>query len=194
MTTTYERPPTPAEYLVRERAAAYKSEYYGGEVVAMGGASRAHDRITTALLVSLVGQLRGRPCEVFSSDVRVRIREASAYVYPDLSVVCGEAQWADRELDMLLNPTVVLEVLSPSTERIDRGRKADAYHRLDSLREYVLLAQEAPRAEVYRREPDGTWGCQIVLGLDGTLELASIGCTLPMAEVYERVFGPAARA
>jgi Uma2 family endonuclease len=193
MTTTYERPPSPAEYLVRERAAAYKSEYYGGEVVAMGGASRAHGRIVTALLVSVVGRLQGRPCDVFSSDIRVRIREAAAYVYPDLIVVCEEAQWADGRFDVLLNPTVVVEVLSPSTERLDRGRKADAYRRLPSLREYVLLAQDAPRAEVYRREPDGAWACEVVQGLDGTLRLASIGCTLPMAEVYERVFGPGAR-
>jgi Uma2 family endonuclease len=193
MTTVYERPLTPAEYLVRERAAEYKNEYFAGEVVSMSGASRRHVRIVTDLARHLGFQLAGGPCEPFVADMRVRILAVDAYVYPDVAIVCGEARFEDRYLDTLLNPAVLVEVLSPSTERLDRGRKAAAYRELPGLQEYALIHQDEPCAEVYRRTPEGTWACEVVRGLDGTLSFPSVECAVSMAEVYERVFGPRAR-
>jgi Uma2 family endonuclease len=192
MTTVYE-PITPTEYLVRERVAASKSEYYAGEVVAMAGASRTHVRIVTSLARHLGNRLHCGPCEPFVADMRVGITGAGAYVYPDVAVVCGEPQFEDPALDTLVNPTVLIEVLSATTERLDRGRKAQAYRALPTLREYVLVAQDRPRMEVYTREQDGAWSTEVLQGLDGVLALRSLKIEVPLAAVYERVF-PAARA
>jgi Uma2 family endonuclease len=192
VTTVYE-PITPTQYLVRERAAASKSEYYAGAVVAMAGASRTHVRIVTSLARHLGNRLAGGPCEPFVAAMRVGITGAGAYVYPDVAVVGGEPRFEDPALDTLVNPTVLIEVLSSSTERLDRGRKAQAYRALPTLREYVLVAQDRPRVEVYGRGDDGTWEREVRQGLADVLPLRSLGLEVPLAAVYERVF-PAADA
>lgn len=178
---------TEAEYLAFERASDIRHEYLDGHVYAMTGASRAHNLISTYTAASLINQLRGRPCEVYASDMRVRVSATGLYTYPDVTVVCGNPQFADSALDTLLNPVLVIEVLSPSTESYDRGKKFQHYRQLESLREYVLISQDSPRIERFLRQDDGTWLLTDAAGLDASLELASVACTLALAEVYEKV-------
>ncbi len=178
---------TETEYLEFERASELKHEYLYGEVFAMSGASEAHNLICTSTSFTLYGQLRRRSCKVYQSDMRVRVKATGIYTYPDLSIVCGEAQFMDDALDTLINPTILIEVLSPSTERYDRGRKFQQYREIASLREYVLIAQDSPRIERFLRKDDGKWELSDAKGLDAKIELPSIGCTLALAEVYEQV-------
>jgi Uma2 family endonuclease len=178
---------TPEAYLEFERASEMKHEYFGGEVFAMTGASRNHNRIVANMLASLHGQLRKRPCEVYPSDMRVKTRSTILYTYPDISIVCGEPQFEDEVLDTLLNPTVIIEVLSPSTERYDRGRKFQHYRTLLSLQEYVLIAQDSYRIERYLRQPNDEWLFSDFTAINSTLELTSIQCQLALADVYEKV-------
>lgn len=178
---------TEAEYLAFERASDIRHEYLDGHVYAMTGASRAHNLISTYTAASLINQLRGRPCEVYASDMRVRVSATGLYTYPDVTVVCGNPQFADSALDTLLNPVLVIEVLSPSTESYDRGKKFQHYRQLESLREYVLISQDSLRVERFLRQDDGTWLLTDAAGLDASLELASVACTLALAEVYEKV-------
>ncbi len=172
------------EYLVRERAARYKSEYRQGRMVAMTGASRQHNRITVDLTAVLSTQLRDRPCEVFVSDMRVKVRAAGLYTYPDVVALCGPAEFEDE--DTLLNPALIVEVLSPSTESYDREEKFAAYRTLDSLREYVLIAQDRMHVERWVREDD-LWHATAREAPDAVLELTSIGCAVPLREIYRRV-------
>jgi Uma2 family endonuclease len=180
---------TPAEYLALERRAETRSEYHDGQIVAMAGASREHNAIVfdTVAVISL--QLRGRPCEGYANDMRVWIPAHRVYVYPDIVIVCGEPEFEDAEVDTLLNPTVIIEILSSSTERYDRGRKFAQYRTLPSLREYLLIAQDEYRIDYYRREGDGNWFIGEAQGRDATLTLA-IGCTLALADIYERITLP----
>ena len=177
---------SPQEYLALERAAEYKSEYLGGQIYAMTGASRQHNRITVNLTRELGTQLRGRPCEPFAGDMRVKVGPAGAYLYPDLMVACGEPRFEDAELDTLLNPMVIVEVLSPSTELYDRVKKFALYRRSETLQEYVLVAQEAMRVECFRRQGD-VWIFSAISGADDVLRLESVGCELPLRAIYERV-------
>jgi Uma2 family endonuclease len=177
---------TEAEYLEFERQSELKHEFLGGEIFAMTGASRAHNLISVSTSVTLYNQLRSRDCEVYPGDMRVKIQATGLYTYPDISVICGSPELNDDRLDTLLNPTVIIEVLSPSTERYDRGRKFQHYRELKSLQEYVLIAQDSPRIERYLRQDDG-WQFTDVKGLDSQLELTSIGCTLKLTDVYEKV-------
>ena len=143
---------TPAEYLVRERAAEYKSEYVNGFIVAMTGASRAHNVITANVGGEVRVQLKGRPCEVYIAGMRVKVSLTGAYRYPDIVVACGDIAFEDAELDTLLNPVLIVEVLSPTTEAADRGEKFAHYRRLASLQEYLLVAQDVPRIEQFVRQ------------------------------------------
>ena len=178
---------TAADYLVLERQAETKSEYLNGCIYAMSGASRSHNRITVNLTSALHAQLKRKPCEPFSGDMRVKVSPTGLYTYPDLVVVCGKEQFEDTHLDTLLNPTLIIEVLSDSTEAYDRGRKFEHYRHLDSLIEYVLIAQHRPHVESYRRQPDHQWLLTECHGLEGTLRLQSIDCDLALAEVYDKV-------
>lgn len=180
-------------YLVRERQAQQKSEFWDGEVVSMAGAPDLHGAITTNVGANLYVQLAGRGCRVYQSDMRVQVEQANAYVYPDVVVACGERQFADRRSDVLLNPTLLVEVLSPSTERHDRSRKARAYRGIASLREYVLISQKATLVECYRREDGGEWASTVLQRLDDVLHLDSVGCALPLSAIYRDVF-PAAES
>jgi Uma2 family endonuclease len=183
------------EYLAFERQAETKHEYLDGEVFAMTGASRRHNRLAANLALMLGLQLRGRPCELYIADMRVRVAATGLYTYPDLVVVCGEPRFGDAELDTLLNPTLLVEILSPSTEATDRGRKFAHYRRLDSLAEVLLIAQDRVAVEHYSRrpaQPEAGWHLAEAMQLEDRLVLASIGCELPLAEVYERVLGDTA--
>jgi len=181
---------TPTEYLRRERSALLKSEYRDGQVVAMTGASRPHNLIAGNVFGELRQQLRGEPCEVYVADMRVKVDEAGLYTYPDVVAACGEIRFDDDNTDTLLNPILVVEVLSRSTEAYDRGDKFAHYRRLDSLQEYLLLAQDRVRAEHYVREGD-RWVLTELSVLDDVLTLPSIGCRVRLADVYEGVELPA---
>ena len=178
---------TPQEYLALERKAEYRSEYLAGEIFAMSGASRQHNLIAGNVFASLHGQLRNRPCEVYMGDMRVKVNQTGLYTYPDVVALCGEPQFDDAQRDTLLNPAVIIEVLSPSTEAHDRGGKFGHYRKLDSLREYLLVAQEEPHIEHYVWQSDNQWLLSEAYSLQATVQLPSISCTLVLAEVYEKV-------
>ena len=180
---------TPEQYLALDRKTEYRSEYRDGFIVAMSGASREHNLIALNLGAELRSQLRDRPCETYVRDMRVRVRSGGPYAYPDVVVVCGEAQFEDEELDTLLNPTVIVEVLSPTTEAYDRGQKFARYRRLPSLREYVLASQDRMLIERYARQ-DETWVLTEFSDPDDVLTLPSIGCEVPLREIYARVTFP----
>ncbi len=183
---------TVAEYLAIERRAEFKSEFYDGEMFAMAGASREHNRVTENLSIELGGRLRGGPCQSFSRDLRVRIKRTGLYCYPDLVIVCGEPEYAEEDKDTLVNPRVVFEVLSPSTERYDRTTKFRHYKQLPSVEEYVLVAQDEPWCERFVRQADGSWAQVEFAGLEAVLELKSVPVAVPLADVYARVTFPPA--
>lgn len=178
---------TPEEYLARERQADHKSEYLQGTITAMVGTSRAHNLIVWNVLASLHGQMRGRACEAYGPDMRVKVSPTGLYTYPDVVALCSEAQLEDAQQDILLNPSTIVEVLSPSTEAYDRGARFAHYRTLAALQEYVLIAQNTPRVELYERQPDARWLLTAVESLAAAVTLPSIGCVLTLAEVYERV-------
>lgn len=178
---------TPEDYLAIERKAEQKSEYYDGQMFAMSGVSRQHDRIEGQLYLLVGNHLRGRDCEWFTSAMRL-LTPTGLFTYPDMSVVCGEAQFTDSSVDTLTNPVLLVEVLSPITEAYDRGRKAAWYRAIPSLREYLLIAQDCPEVDLFRRGQDGVWTVLDAAGLDASIELVSIGCTLRLRELYGRVF------
>ncbi len=180
-------PLTPAEYLKIERAAEFRHEYFNGEMFAMFGGSPQHSLIKMNVGGELRDQLKGRPCTAFDSDLRIRVSPAGLYTYPDISVVCGELEFDDDQGDTVLNPVLLVEVLSDSTEAYDRGKKFEHYRRIASLREYVLISQKSPTIERYLRNPDETWTLTAVIGLDASIHLPTLDVTLPLVEVYDRV-------
>ncbi len=180
---------TPAEYLALERKAAYKSEYLNGFIYAMAGATREHNLIAVNLSRELSSALRHRPCEVYAGDMRVRVSDTGLYTYPDVVAVCGGPRFEDGELDTLVNPTVIIEVLSPSTEAEDRGSKFAHYRRLESLREYVLVAQDRMMVERFTRQGE-QWVLTEYRRGDESLRLASIECGIPLGEIYAKVMLP----
>jgi len=182
---------TPEEYLAIERKAEYKSEYFNGEMFAMAGASERHVLIVTNVVAELRGQLRRRPCTVYSTDLRVRVSPAGLYTYPDVVVVCGQAQFADDQKDTLLNPTLIVEVLSESTKDYDRGGKFEHYRTLMSLSEYVLIDQDKHHVEHFVRQPENRWLLSETNRLEDTIHVSSISCDLALAEVYDKVELPA---
>ena len=183
---------TPEEYLLLENQAEYKSQYVAGEIFAMAGAQPEHDLITGDLFAGLHSRLRGKSCPVFTSDMRVRAAD-DMYTYPDVIALCGEPKFetVGKNPPSLLNPRVIFEVLSPSTEPFDRGIKFARYRRLETLTDYVLVATDQNRVEHHRLREDGIWDYDD-LGDGCVLRLASIDCDLPLAEIYERVTLPVA--
>jgi Uma2 family endonuclease len=174
---------TPQEYLARERAASFKSEFYRGQVFAMAGATRRHNLIVSNTIRTLGNLLEHRPCEVYPSDMRVLVPATGLYTYPDVSIVCGEPQFEDA----LLNPLMLVEVLSKSTEARDRGKKFAQYRTLDSLRDYLLIAQDEHRIDRFSRQSDGLWSLGDARGLESTLQLPSLGIVMPLAGIYAKV-------
>ncbi|HEX2061543.1 MAG TPA: Uma2 family endonuclease [Thermoanaerobaculia bacterium] len=177
---------TPAEYLDLEQRSETRNEYINGCIFARSGASRAHNLITLNLSGLLWSQLRGRGCEAYGSDMRVKVSPTGMYTYPDLVAVCGEPRFEDPHIDTLLNPVAIIEVLSESTEAYDRGEKFAHYRRIESLREYVLVAQDKMRVEHYRRDGE-QWVLTEINDADGVLELSSINCRIALRDVYEKV-------
>jgi Uma2 family endonuclease len=180
-------PLSEAEYLTIERDSDVRHEFHQGQMVAMAGMSERHSAIIASTQFRLYGQLRGGPCRVYTTDVRVRITTTELYAYPDLLIVCGNRQFADDQRDTLLNPTVIIEVLSPPTEGYDRGRKFLHYQKIPSLREYLLIAQEVPVVEQFVRQDDGRWLYSAASELGDLLHLDAINCILPLADIYELV-------
>ena len=178
---------TAADYLRLERAAETKSEYVNGEMRPMPGASRKHNLIATNLLASLHFQLRKSQCEVYPSDMRVKVAATELITYPDISIVCGEPHFDDNYKDTLLNPTLLVEVLSPSTAAYDRGDKFENYRQLASLQEYLLVAQDKMHVEHYCRQPDHTWLFTEFKQASDHLHLPSVHCELTLADIYEKV-------
>jgi Uma2 family endonuclease len=178
---------TEERYLAFERESDQKHEYLDGQIYALAGASPNHNRIVISTVGSLYNQLRARPCEVFSSDMRVKVSMTGLYTYPDISIVCGDAKFDSERGDTLLNPTVLIEVLSPSTESYDRGKKFKHYRTLESLREYLLIAQDSLAIDHYVRQADGHWLLTDISQPHSLVELRSIECTLLAADVYEKV-------
>ncbi len=175
------------DYLAMERASDIRHERVDGEIFAMTGASRKHNLINGNVFASLHGQLKHRPCEIYSSDMRVKIDAAGSYVYPDIVVACDTPRFEDEDLDTLLNPTLIIEVLSDSTEAYDRGGKFSAYRNLESLQEYILIIQHDVRVEHYVRQEQESWLLTETRGLQNSLELPGIQCQLILADIYAKV-------
>ncbi|MCY4404545.1 MAG: Uma2 family endonuclease [Candidatus Poribacteria bacterium] len=185
---------SPEEYITLERKAipdadTVRSEYVNGKIVAMAGASFSHNLITNNLSGELRALLKGTGCAVFANDMRISIQLTNSYFYPDVGVVCDEPRFEDDVFDTLLNPIVIVEVLSPSTEAYDRGEKLWHYQQLESLKEYILVSQDRVYVERYLRKQD-EWGYTSFRELDDVLPIASIQCELPLHEIYERVKFP----
>ena len=178
---------TPEEYLEIERNAEFKSEYYQGEMFAMSGGASAHSLIAGLVVHLLNMQVLLRNCFVYTSDMRVRVSQTGLYTYPDVTVVCGERKFLDSRLDTLLNPNVIVEVLSPSTEAYDRGRKFDHYRSLESLGAYLLIASDRIHVDLFTRQPSGLWLLMAAERPEDTIELGCIECRLTVAEIYQKV-------
>jgi Uma2 family endonuclease len=178
---------SPAQYLEQERLAERKSEYFRGEMFAMSGASPRHVSIVTNLVGWFWQRLKGTPCRVYSTDLRLRVTPAGLYTYPDVMVLCGDAQFADDQKDTVLNPVLIVEVLSKSTRDYDRGRKFQHYRTLPSLVEYLTVAQDQPHIEHWTRQQENRWLLAEFGNTGQSIHLASIGCVLPLAEVYEKI-------
>jgi len=178
---------TETEYLELERRAEFKSEFFEGEVFAMSGGTPLHSQIATNLAAEFRNQLKGKRCVPYNSDLRMKVQATGLVTYPDLSVACGPLQFAAGTDDTVVNPTVVVEVLSDSTEAYDRGRKFENYRRMPSLREYLLVSQKEPRIEQFVRQESGQWLLQEAVGWDAALSLPSLGITISLAEVFAGV-------
>ena len=183
---------TEGEYLEIERRAVLKSEFFDGEMFGMSGGTRWHSLIGTNLAREFGNRLKGHRCVPYNTDLRVKVEETRLFTYPDLSVVCGEPRLLDDETDTLLNPTLLVEVLSDSTEAYDRGKKFEHYRQIPSLQEYLLVSQKEPRIEQFIRQESGFWLLREAAGLEATLELPSLKIPLALAEVFANVqFTPA---
>jgi Uma2 family endonuclease len=178
---------TPEQYLAIEREAKYKSEYYQGEMFAMAGAGWVHNRLVANLIGGFYRQPQQSPCQACPSDMRVRVSATGLYTYPDVVVVCGDPQFLDERRDTLLNPSLLIEVLSPSTEAYDRGRKSEHYRSIESLREYLLVASDHVHAELFTRQPDGRWLFASANRLEDSLDLQSLGYRLALADLYASI-------
>ena len=182
---------TAEEYLELDEIADVKSEFYQGEMFAMAGSTYEHNLIGNNTGGHLRDALRGRPCGVSNSDMRIHTPRTGLYTYADVVVVCGEPLFLERNRTTLVNPTVLVEVLSPSTEAYDRGRKFEHYESIESLREYVLIASDRVSVMVHRRRSESEWLTITATLIDGAIELESAGCRLSLREVYDKVEFPA---
>jgi len=182
---------TEAEYLRLERQAETKSEYFAGEMFAMAGGTRPHSLVATNLLRELSARLKDTDCVVYNSDLRVKVEPTGLFTYPDVSVACGRQRFLDAEEDTLLDPIVVIEVLSDSTEAYDRGKKFEHYRQIPTCREFLLVSQKEPRIEQFIRQANGEWTLREAAGLEAEIRLPSLGIVLPLAEVFAKVqFAP----
>ena len=182
---------TPDEYLDLEVKAPYKSQYVGGEIFAMAGTHPVHNEILGNIVAGLHGRFRGRPCRVYFQDIRLQDKPGELYTYPDAMALCGEPRFDSTHKPYgLLNPQVIIEVLSPLTAEFDRGDKFMRYRKLESLTDYVLVASEQMGVEHFVRQADGAWSFRAYERLDEELVLASVDCKVPLAEIYDKVVFP----
>jgi Uma2 family endonuclease len=177
---------TPDEYLAFERAAEIRHQLVDGQIFAMSGTSSPHNIIAGNIYMALRTQTRGRPCRVYMSDVRFAVRRTGMFTYPDVAAFCGKADYWDASVDTILNPSVVVEVLSPSTAAYDRGEKFAHYQQIPSLKHYVLVAQDRAFVQVFSLETD-VWVYAALARMDDVLQLPAIGCEIPLSVVYELV-------
>ena len=178
---------SPEDYLVLERSSPIRHEYLNGDVFMMGGASAAHSLITANLTSELRQALKKEPCRVYANDLRVKVADSNLYTYPDVVVTCGAERFDDAQKDTLLNPLVLIEVLSDSTEAYDRGNKFAHYRKLESLKHYLLVEQRKAHVECYSRQGDGGWILTEAGGLEAVIDIAALECKLELAEVYDKV-------
>jgi Uma2 family endonuclease len=178
---------TPQEYFAREREASFKSEFYQGEMFAMAGASSPHNFIKGNLEGELFNRLKGSRCRTLSSDQRVQVERTGFVAYPDLMIVCGQVEMSADDADTLNNPVAIVDVLSPSSEKHDRGFKLRHYQQIASLQEYILIAQDEPVCERFTRQPDGSWNLVSFVGLQATLFFTSVDASIPLADLYRGV-------
>ncbi|HEX7314373.1 MAG TPA: Uma2 family endonuclease [Pyrinomonadaceae bacterium] len=178
---------TPEEYLAIERKSEIKNEYYAGDVFAMVGASKQHNLIAANVIRVLGNQLVDRPCNVYPSDMRVKVSATGKYTYPDVVVACEEELFDDAEKDTLLNPVLIVEILSESTEAYDRGKKFEQYQYIESLTEYLLITQEPYRVEQYVRQSNREWRYSEYHDADDEVTINIIGCRLPLKDVYAKI-------
>jgi len=178
---------TAAEYLSMDRASSKKHEFAFGEIYGMGGASARHVEIVGNIVRELGNQLRHRPCRIYSTDLRLCVDAEHRYTYPDVAVVCGQPRFLDDELDTLLNPDLIVEVLSESTRNYDRGDKFQQYRGIPSFREYLLVDQTKAHVERYAKQNDGTWSLWETDLLNEAVQLESISVTLTLSEIYLKI-------
>jgi Uma2 family endonuclease len=190
MSTAPKRLLTPQEYLARERAAETRSEYYRGEMFAMSGASWEHTLIKDNIAREAGNALRNGPCRVVTSDLRVKVDATGLYTYPDVVIVCGSPRFEDNQFDTLLNPQIIVEVLSDSTEKYDRGKKFNHYRQVNALQEFVLIAQNEPTIDRYVRQGDASWNLTSYAGVGTTFSFATIEVHITMSEIYRGVTFP----
>ena len=176
---------TSEEYLASERESETKNEYVDGEIFAMAGASREHNKISTNIVRVLGNQLLEKPCSIFSSDMKVRAIEVCTY--PDILIVCGDEEYDDEHRDILLNPNVIIEILSDSTEAYDRGDKFSHYQLISAFSEYILISQYLCKVEKFSRQKDETWIYSKYDKLEDRIAIKSINCELPLSEIYRKV-------
>ncbi|MFZ2277134.1 MAG: Uma2 family endonuclease [Prosthecobacter sp.] len=180
---------TVEQYYDLEENEVYKSEFHDGDIFAMAGGSPEHSLIVTNLLGELRQRLKGKTCTPYDSNLRIKIPATGFVTYPDAAVFCKKLEFdpKDKRQQTAINPTIVFEVLSKSTESYDRGKKAENYRQLESLKAYVLVSQTSPHIEIYERHGDGFWFLTEAKGLDQELAIKSLGIQLPLAEVYDRM-------
>ncbi len=179
---------TPEEYLELECQAEYKSQYVAGEIFAMAGTQLVHNKVAGNIFGALHGRFRGRSCEAYISDVRLRVQAGGMYTYPDVMALCGSPELEDSgNPPSLLNPQVIFEVLSPSTEPFDRGDKFARYRKLESLTDYVPVSVEKMRVEQHTRQASGVWTYEEYEQPSNVLRLASVDCEVPLEEIYDKV-------
>lgn len=176
------------DYLIIENAAPFKSEFYEGEMFAMAGASHTHNFVKDNLIRSLGNRLETGRCRTASSDQRVRIERSGLFTYPDIVILCGKPKFSPRDPLAIINPTAIVEI--PSTEDYDRGTKFKQYRQIPGFREYVLVSQDEVAVERHTLQPDGSWILTVIEGIGESIELASVGITIPLAEVYRDIQFP----
>jgi len=177
----------PAEYLRRERLSEFRSEYFAGEMFAMAGGSFRQSLIKLNVGAEFRSALKGKTFIACDSDLRIKVSASGLYTYPDASVICEPVEFEDEQRDTVLNPVLLVEVLSPSTEAYDRGKKFEHYRRISSLRDYLLVSQDAPHIEHFHRNENQTWTLTDINGMDAKVDIASLGISVQLREVYDKV-------
>ena len=178
---------SPEEYLAIERRATYRSEYLNGEMFAMAGATRQHNRISSNVVSEINQHIKSRDCNVYSSDFRVHVPSTGYFTYPDIVITCGKEEFTDAHNDILVNPLVVMEILSDSTASIDRGRKFEQYRELASFAEYLLIDQRTPHIDQYILHDSQEWRYRDIRGIDEQVTIQAIDCTLLLRDIYHKV-------